>query len=225
MSNGTEHLRPRAASIVKEYLRDYWPTEEAMAGMGSENGHFIAMYAAQSDLLEGGEKRKLKNGVNQEFPSHEKAREYIEAAKTDPAAWSACNAFCASLVSQGEELPPELAEFSAEVMRGNLGKPKGRGLHKRYENLSRNICITNAVQFLLDTIPALPVSQSSATDSEISACAIVARLLRELDRPISDTNKPGFDISTEVDSVYRIYERYKSHHATKTGLHAFKSLY
>lgn len=202
-------------SRLKQQLENNLPTDESKAGLGSDNGSVIEMIAYQKDLVSEGYMIESKDGGIQPMPNAEKTRHYLELAKTDSSAWSACTAFCSGLLIRGIPLPPPFANFCVSAMRGENTKPGGSGHHKKVANTARNICIVDAINYLIETGVTKTISQNEATEAENSASAIVARLLRECGNPISSISESEDRIQKEADAVYQIWKRHKDHIATR----------
>ena len=74
---------------------------------------------------------------------------WTRASKTDPLYWDALKTISAGLLRDREPLPDALQGWLADMLEGNLARPKGRPGKPRYANDNRNMWIGHAVSMLL----------------------------------------------------------------------------
>ncbi|MFZ5561185.1 MAG: hypothetical protein ACOY41_06640 [Pseudomonadota bacterium] len=98
----------------------------------------------------------------------------LQEAETDRLAHKAACEVAAGLLSQGAPLPPALAKFAADALRGS-NVPKGRRGTDKREDLVRNQLITDAVSQLQEL--GIPPTRNNATLPGNCGCDTVAEVL------------------------------------------------
>lgn len=101
--------------------------------------------------------------------------ELVEQAATCPFAWDGCVILLDDLTSQGVPIPDALAAFAVQSLwYADRGRPSSRGpRRKRF----RDGAIQTAVR--LAVMEGLPAYSNSDTKTGITACDVVAEVLRD----------------------------------------------
>ena len=89
-------------------------------------------------------------GIRENFPHRagEALQNWISASKRDPDYWDALKVLAAGLLRDREPLPDALQGWLADMLEGNLARPRGRPGKHWYANDNRNMWIGYAVSML-----------------------------------------------------------------------------
>lgn len=104
---------------------------------------------------------------------------YLRGSTSSDAAWAACVQFVERYASDNRPLPPPLADFILEILRGNLTRPSKPG-RSRGTNLGRDLIVAEAVRIACTAAPELKATRYHGAEHE-SACDIVVESLKEVD--------------------------------------------
>jgi len=123
-----------------------------------------------------------------------RASNLIDLAKHDPIAWDAARELTVKILEQEDPLPPELRQFTIEILKGDE-RPKKQGRY-RAENLYRDQCVADSI-YTLHECGFKPLTKNSNESENNSACHIVVEALAKLGDMIS------------YDAVKSIWRNYK----------------
>ena len=131
--------------------------------------------------------------IREHFPRRagEALRNWIAASETNPVYWDSLKVVSARLLRDREPLPDALRVWLADMLEGNLARPKGRPGKRWYANDNRNMWIGYAVGMLLHlgmTATRTTRAPENKDMREESACDAVSNYLcsRELDLSYED---------------------------------------
>ena len=123
--------------------------------------------------------------IREHFPRRagEALRNWIAASETNPVYWDSLKVVSARLLRDREPLPDALQGWLADMLEGNLARPKGRPGKRWYANDNRNMWIGYAVGMLLHlgmTATRTTRAPENKDMREESACDAVSNYLCSL---------------------------------------------
>ena len=123
--------------------------------------------------------------IKKNSPHHsgEALRNWIAASKRDPDYWNALKVLAARVLKERHRLPDSLRDWLADVLEGNLARPRGRPGKRWDANDNRNMWIGYAVSILTQlgmTATRTTRAPENKEMREESACDAVSNYLFSL---------------------------------------------